>query len=228
MTPELLQRATGCTPDNANRFAAPLSQAMQKFDISTPARQAMFLANVAHESAKFAKLTENLNYSVDALLKSFGRHRISETDARRYGRIDGKQPANQEAIANCIYGCDWAKKALGNTQPGDGWRFIARGPLGVTGRYNHARLRDNLRVEYGNSVPDFEQNPEALLDPLWGSLAAGMFWMRHGINKHADSGNFDATCDIVNLGKVTPTVGDSNGYADRKAIYDRARPVLGA
>jgi putative chitinase len=233
MTPEILSAATGCTPDNAKVFADPITQAMAKFGVSTPQRQAPFLANAAHESGRFASLTENLNYSVDVLLKMFGRHRISEADARAYGRLDDPntkkviRPANQEAIANCIYGCDWAKQALGNTQPGDGWRFRGRGIFQNTGRSNYARARDNLRHDLGSDTPDFEDQPELLATPLWGSLAAGMFWYRMGCNKYADQGSLDGVSDLINLGRVTPAYGDSNGFDDRKALYERARKALG-
>lgn len=58
----------------------------------------------------------------ESLLKTFGRHRISEADARRYGRAGGR-PANQEAITNTIYGGGWGRENLGNTQLGNGWRL---------------------------------------------------------------------------------------------------------
>lgn len=41
----------------------------------------MFWAQAAHESAEFTVFSENLNYSVDGLIKMFGRHRISIEDA---------------------------------------------------------------------------------------------------------------------------------------------------
>jgi len=229
MTPSLLVAATGCSPANAEIFASPIRQAISYIEATnSPDRQAMFLANVAHECARFEKLTESLNYSVEGLLKGFGRHRISEADARAYGRIDGKRAANQEAIANCIYGCDWAKKALGNVRAGDGWMFIGRGPFNVTGRANYARTRDGMRFDLGRDVPDFEEHPELLAQPLWGSLGAALYWRRNGLNAYADRGNFDGVCDFINLGKLTPAYGDSKGFADRKALYDRARKALGA
>lgn len=88
---------------------------------------------------KMQPIRENLNYSVDGLLKTFGRHRISEADARRYGRAGGR-PANQEAIANIIYGGEWGRVNLGNTQPGDGWRFRGGGLAQITGRANYGKF----------------------------------------------------------------------------------------
>lgn len=92
--------------------------------------------------ARFEPVTESLNYSVQGLLKTFGRHRISAADATRLGRRDAapKRAANQEAIANLIYGGAWGRDNLGNTQPGDGWTYRGRGLVQITGRANYAKF----------------------------------------------------------------------------------------
>lgn len=100
-----------------------------------------FLSQVLHESGRLDRLEENLNYSVDALLAKFGRHRISEADARRLGRIDGVQKADQVGIANSLYGGPWGLKNLGNSQPGHGWMYRGSGPIQVTGLTNFAWLQ---------------------------------------------------------------------------------------
>ena len=56
---------------------------------------------------------------------------------------------------------------LGNTQPGDGSRYRGRGLIQTTGRHNHARVRDRLRLKLGAGVPDFEADPTALEAPRW-------------------------------------------------------------
>lgn len=92
--------------------------------------------------ARFTPISESLNYSVDGLLKTFGRHRISAADAARFGRRDTapKRAANQEAIANLIYGGEWGKANLGNTMPGDGWTYRGRGLSQITGRANYEKF----------------------------------------------------------------------------------------
>jgi putative chitinase len=101
---------------------------------------AYMLATPYHETGRrMQPIRESLNYSVDGLLKTFGRHRISEADARRYGR-SGNRPADQRAIANIVYGGEWGAKNLGNTQPGDGWRFRGGGLPQTTGRRNFAKF----------------------------------------------------------------------------------------
>jgi len=90
--------------------------------------------------------TESLNYSVEALIAKFG-NRITREQANRYGRSKS-QVADQQAIANIIYGGTWGAKNLGNTQPGDGWNFRGRGLAQVTGRGNYQRFEAMLYISF--------------------------------------------------------------------------------
>lgn len=99
-----------------------------------------FLGQVLHESGMLESMEESLNYSVDALIAKFGRHRISIEQAQRYGRAPG-QSANQPAIANCLYGGKWGRDNLGNEDAGDGWKFRGSGPGQLTGKSNFAKMQ---------------------------------------------------------------------------------------
>lgn len=102
---------------------------------------------VIETGGTYEPVSENLNYSVAALTSKFP-NRISVADAQKYGR-SAMQPANQEAIANTIYGGNWGKENLGNTQTGDGWKYRGRGLTQITGRRNY--------VKFG-----YENNPEGV------------------------------------------------------------------
>jgi putative chitinase len=102
---------------------------------------------VIETGGTYEPVSENLNYSVAALTAKFP-NRISVSDAKKYGR-SAMQPANQEAIANTIYGGSWGKENLGNTQPGDGWKYRGRGLTQITGRRNYAKF-------------GYENNPEGV------------------------------------------------------------------
>lgn len=126
---------------------------------------AMFLCQMDHESDGLTRKVESLNYSVEGLLATFGRHRISEIDCRRLGRKPGRL-ADQKAIANIVYGGAWGAKNLGNTQPGDGWLFRGRGGLQATGRDAYRRVGHIIGLP-------LEQSPEMAETPA-GSLAVSI------------------------------------------------------
>lgn len=58
MNAELIALCTGARPDRAESCAVALSEAMRLYDINTPVRQAMFLANIGHETGGLHYLTE--------------------------------------------------------------------------------------------------------------------------------------------------------------------------
>lgn len=118
------------------------------------------------------------------------------------------------------------RKDLGNTQPGDGSRFRGHGLIQTTGRANHAAVRDRLRARFSD-VPDFVAQPEKLAEPQWAALSACDYWDMRRLNTWADAGSFDNVCDIINRGRATPLVGDSNGWPERLALYKGARAALG-
>lgn len=203
LTVEQVCRAAGARPAEAEKFLPFLQGACKAYDITSPRRLAGFLSQIGHESAGFTRLTESLDYSVDAILSTFGRHRISEADARRLGRTR-TQPANQEGIANLIYGGAWGLTNLGNVAPGDGWRFIGRGLKQLTGRSNYTRCGKALGE-------DFIAHPDRLLMPVNAALSAGWFWATNGCNALADAGDVPALTKRINGGEL--------GLARRIALY---------
>lgn len=191
-------------------WAPYFETAMTHYKIDAPKRRAMFLTQMAHESDDLCTLSENLNYAAEALVIIFGRHRITVAQAEQFGRT-ANHPADWEALANILYGGEWGRDNLGNTQSGDGWKFRGQGPKQITGRANAAAARNRLRVIHGTRVPDFEQSPEQLCTPEWGAWSAGDFWNSHGLNALADRGDVEAVTKVINGGAL--------GLAKRKARY---------
>lgn len=58
LTSSQLAAASGAAPDRAAMLLKPLLAAMAQYDIHTPARGAMFLANIGHESGGLRHVTE--------------------------------------------------------------------------------------------------------------------------------------------------------------------------
>ncbi len=218
LTPGLLRAATGSSTDNAALYAPHLAAGCELYQINTPTRLAAFLAQIGHESAGLAVVEESLNYTPAGLMRTFGR-RISNEDAQRLGRIDGRK-ADQRAIANAVYGGEWGQENLGNW-PGteDGWAFRGQGLIQHTGRYNARRLTRSLRDRLGPAeVPDFEAEPWRLQEPRWAALSACDFWDRTGCNALADGTDFDALTRRIN--------GGMNGADDRRRRWEMAKQAL--
>lgn len=201
---EYVMAATGANRANAEKFLPFLQGTCKAFDITSPKRIAGFLSQIGVESGGLSTLQENLNYKVDSILRMFGRHRITEDDARKYGRIDGGQKANQEMLANLLYGGEFGRKNLGNTEVGDGWKYRGRGLKQLTGRSNYKRCGADLGM-------DLIGNPDLLLEPVNAALSAGWFWSTNGLNAIADTGNVVAMTKRINGGDI--------GLAQREALF---------
>lgn len=114
------------------------------------------------------------------------------------------------------------RRDLGNTQPGDGIKFLGRSPIQITGRANYASLRDRLRERFPYlDVPDLEEFPELLEDAQWGSMACCDYWDMRKINDAADRQDFQRVSQLVNGGKY----GHSNGCQDRDRRYEICKRV---
>lgn len=119
----------------AGQYAVPIALACIEFGINNDTELAHFLAQTAVESASFRRVVESLNYSVEGLLKTFSRRRISAEECQRYGRIKGRA-ANQVMIGERLYGGEWGLQNLGNRFKGDGYKFRGHGLMQLTGRAN--------------------------------------------------------------------------------------------
>lgn len=182
----------GVKPGTAVRWADALSETVLQSSFSKGDEEIDdWLANCLHESALLERMEESLNYSAEALVASFGRHRISILDAERYGRT-AAHPANQPAIANCLYGGEWGRKNLGNTAPGDGWLYRGSGLIQVTGLSNFAFL------EHLTGLP-LVANPDMLRRPGHEAIIIAIAWWE-GKVPDAIIGNVRQTRKVVNGG----------------------------
>jgi len=158
-----------------------------------------FVGQVLHETQLLEHLEENLNYSAKRLTEVWPERFPTIADAMPYAY-------NPEALANKTYG-----GRLGNTQPGDGARYIGRGIPMITGRDNYALL------ETLTGLP-LLQHPELLASPD-GAMRCGVLWWEKRIP--------DSAIDSVE--KVTKAVqGKQLGLLDRKKLTELAGRSLGA
>jgi putative chitinase len=182
---------------------------MPKYGITTKRRVAHFISQCAHESGDFRIMEENLNYSAKALNAVFGRYfgAAPKRNADEYAR-------NPEKIANYVYMDEFRSKAgqMGNTKPGDGFRFRGRGLKQLTGRNNY--------TAFGKSIGmTAEEAAEYVATPKGAVESACWFWDTNKLNTIAD------TDDVV---KMTKRInGGDIGLADRQKRYTEAMKILG-
>lgn len=201
MTPEKLAAVLDIPLARAEKWALPLSNSMAWFGIDALAHQAAFLANVAHETGMLTRTTENLNYSAKRLMEVWpGRFKTLESTKPYAGK--------PEALANFVYG-----GRLGNTQPGDGWKFRGRGLIQLTGRANYTEATEELGV-------DLLTDPDIVAAPSMAACTAGWFWSKRGISAKVDAKDYEGVCKAVN--------GGLNGLKERNALCRKAEGVLRA
>lgn len=109
------------------------------------------------------------------------------------------------------------RRDLGNTQPGDGFKYRGRALIQITGRSNYEAVSDGLGVDFINS-------PELLEQPEHAARASAWWWATNGCNEIADTGDFLRLSIRIN-GKNAN--GLPNGWEDRKARYKVALAALG-
>ena len=182
----------------AGVFVPVLNTAMNRYQIVGIKRTAAFIAQVGHETGQLKRLVENLNYSADALRKNWA----SRFDLELSSAVASKP----EQIANIAYG-----NRMGNTAPGDGWKYRGRGLIQITGKNNYRACGEALGL-------DLIAQPELLEKPQHACMSAAWFWSTNGLNTLADAGKFDAITQRIN--------GGQNGAADRQALYALALKVL--
>ena len=185
----------------AGIFLPALNRAALRWKIDSRVRMAAFLTQIGHESGQLRNLVENLNYSAEALVRTWPSRFTSQT-AGAYAR----QP---EKIANRVYG---DRMGNGPESSGDGWRFRGRGLIQLTGRAAGLAL----------GLPLVEQ-PELLEQAEYAAQSAAWWWSKHGLNELADAGRIQDIGSVINTGQPGRV---PNGAAERRALYDLALRVL--
>jgi putative chitinase len=180
-----------------------LRKMKEVFFISSNAKIAHFVGQMAHESIGFTASVENLNYSESGLLKTFRKY-FNRESAARYAR-------NPEMIANKVYA---NRMGNGNESSGDGWKHRGRGPLQITG-YNN-------QEQFANKMKDLRilENPAVISKKYYFDSALFFF----------DENNLWHLCEevdnqsIINLTKRIN--GGTNGLQDRISLTNKYYGML--
>lgn len=180
----------------------PLKDILAKYQINTPQRIAMFIAQCGHESLNFTVLEENLNYSAKGLNAVFGKY------FQRAGRDANAFHRQPERIANVVYA---DRMGNSNASSGDGWKYRGRGVIQLTGAHNYAMFADAVGKKLSQIIEYVSTKDGALESACW-------FWNRNDLNRYADNGDIKSATKRIN--------GGYNGLSDREYHYHRAMSVL--
>ena len=178
-----------------------LNETFERFDISSPIRQACFIGQAGHECGNFRILEENLNYRAETLMKVWPKRFPTLEFAKQYER-------NPKKIANMVYA-----NRMGNRDEasGDGFRFRGRGAFQTTGHSGYYHAGQALGV-------DFVMEPDLVATPQYAALTAGFFWNTHKLNQFADARDYKGMTKKINGGFI--------GLEDRIKHIEEALAIL--
>ena len=104
------------------------------------------------------------------------------------------------------------RKDLGNTQAGDGKRFMGRGYLQITGRANYGR--------YGQLIGQpLTTMPQLAEDPIQALSIACLYWKSRDIDRPVANNDIAEVTRRIN--------GGHNGLAERTALFRKAMQIWG-
>lgn len=169
-----------------------LIREMLKQGFTDPREIAEVLALTNYETGGYQNTTENLKYSDPRRLVEMFKEVKSVGQARML--ID----QGEVAIANTVYG-GGKGASLGNTQPGDGWKYRGRGFIQLTGKANYAKTGRELGI-------DLENNPElASTDPnVMAAIAVNFFKNSKLLRSISQTGDFGQAAKGLNGGNELP------------------------
>jgi putative chitinase len=179
---------------------APVLEAQAAgFGLVTILRRAHFLAQLAYESAGFARLVEDMDYSADRIGAVWPRLALR-------AHLLMHSP---EKLANAAYA---GRLGNGNEASGDGWRFRGRGLVQITGR-------DNYSVFGAAAGVALLANPDRAAEPATAARIALALWRSRHCNALADLDNVEAVTRAINGPALA-------GIEMRRALTAKAKAIL--
>lgn len=181
-----------------NESSAYLFKACIDSEILRPKELANIMANSSVETDRFSTMHEKHGYSTAAwLVKNVKSAATRFTWKEIEDAVASKDP---EQIFKVMYE---NRADLGNTEPGDGYRFHGRGYFQYTGRENYTNFGNLFKV-------DLVGNPDLAAEPELAAKLAIAYW-RHKVSVNSREDLIAAMIDIN---------GGENGKPARLAAFE--------
>ena len=139
---------------------------MVRKGITNPYTQIGILSVVAKESGFNAVKETGYCKTSNSRIRSIFSSRVSNLSDSELNNLK----CNNAQFFDHVYGKNSGVR-LGNTQTGDGWKYVGRGMNGITGRANYRKYGQLIGV-------DLENNPELLERPDISAKAAVAFFTK--------------------------------------------------
>lgn len=166
--------------DKIKLYAPAFSESCAQMGFNTPKRIAALLGQIAVESGE-------LKY-----------------DKELPSKYNKKDPKDANEPTGTLYE---GRKTLGNTEKGDGPKFIGRGVLQLTGRANYTLYGKKLGIDLVN-------NPELACKPSVAVLIACQYFVDRKLDEAADRWDLDTITKRVN--------GSGMLHHDKRIAYSEA------
>lgn len=201
-TKSQLKEMIGANP-YLDQWHEALCEICPEYGIDSQKRLAAFIAQCAHESANFRFLRENLNYRAQSLMKTW---------PSRFPNLEiANQYANKpEKIANKVYA---GRMGNGDEASGDGWRYLGRGLIQLTGKENYTWFAASMNITDMDEIVEYLGTFEGAVQ------SACWFWETNDLNQWADKGDILTLTKRINGGTI--------GLDDRIKHFKHACHVLG-
>lgn len=160
---------------------------LQELGVDTPLRLGHFLGQGLVETGWLRYDSENLHYSAEGLISTFSVYKNNPELASQHAR-------KPQIIAETVYGA--RKDDLGNTEPGDGYRFRGRGFIQLTGRANYTQMAELTGMPLVDDPDYISRNLDKSVE------AAAMYWKANNLNLYADANDARRVSRAINRGNA--------------------------
>ena len=201
-TAQNLKKMFPTTPDaTIELYVDALNELCIKYDINTPKRRAMFIAQVGHESGGFKFVKEGLDMSPARICAVWPNRFTTEEAAAPYAH-------NPEALANSVYS---NRMGNGPVESGEGFRYRGRGLIQVTGKDNYVAFAKSIGMSL-DEVVSYLETPAGAIE------SAGWYWKARALNVCCDNDDLKTCTKKINGGYV--------GLEDRTQLYTKAKSIF--